>query len=142
MSHDNNPLARGVCSRLDEGLEEIPSKVANRLVNARSAAIAASRNSSRRKEDRFFPWKNLASWLETHTSASGKWVIPAMLVAGVAGFLGYQHYESLEEQNDFDVDVALLSSDLPLDAFLDRGFTTWVQTKSMIQGGTACGPEC
>lgn len=138
MSPENNPLARGVCSRLDEGVEALPSALTDRLEKARYAALARTARPVQRPSSVLSFLKGFDQWL----SGSTRWVAPAMLLAGVIGFLSYQHYQSLQDLDELDVDVALLSSDLPLDAYLDRGFANWVRVNETKQGGTSCGPRC
>mgnify|MGYP002139328993 CR=1 FL=1 len=46
---------------------------------------------------------------------------------GFSGFLGdLQRTADIEE-----VDSSLLADDLPIDAYLDRGFDTWVQSQAL-----------
>lgn len=53
-------------------------------------------------------------------------MIAVILLALGSGILGQlQHTADLEE-----VDSALLADDLPIDAYLDRGFDAWVQNDS------------
>jgi len=137
MSPDNNPLARGVCSRLDEGIDALTPALADRLTTIRCDALA-SKNKSVKKSLHF----SLTRFLNTWFAESTRWVIPAMLVAGIMGFMGYQHYQTLQEQDESEIDLALLSSDLPLEAYLDRGFTNWIRVKDTQHGGASCGPNC
>ena len=51
-----------------------------------------------------------------------------MIVA--AGF-GYQQWQAYQQLNDIEeTDAAILSSDLPIDAYLDRGFQNWLKRAS------------
>lgn len=67
--------------------------------------------------------------LTEHVLPRGKTTIAMVLV--IAAALGsvllgqFQHTADLEE-----VDSALLADDLPIDAYLDRGFDAWVQNDS------------
>jgi Protein of unknown function (DUF3619) len=131
MSLDDNPLARGVCSRLDESLEALPSEVTDRLTVMRCAALARPKKGVARTPLASKP--GFLGWLQGGTGVlaySGRWVLPAMFLAGALGFFGYAQYQHLQEQDDFDVDVALLSSDLPIDAYLDRGFSNWLRNSA------------
>ena len=40
---------------------------------------------------------------------------------------GFQQWRAYQQANELaDLDVQILSSDLPIDAYLDRGFQTWL----------------
>jgi hypothetical protein len=44
---------------------------------------------------------------------------------------GWQQWRALQQVQDLqDLDAQILSSDLPLDAYLDRGFVNWLKTDS------------
>ena len=61
--------------------------------------------------------------------ASGRlWVGIALIV--VASF-GFQQWQAYQQLNDIEeTDAAILSSDLPIDAYLDRGFQNWLKRVS------------
>ena len=61
--------------------------------------------------------------------SSGRlWIGIALIVA--AGF-GYQQWQAYQQLNDIEeTDAAILSSDLPIDAYLDRGFQNWLKRAS------------
>jgi hypothetical protein len=58
----------------------------------------------------------------------GRWVSVALLLAALATALYWQQQQ--QDTSDDDVDAALLSSDLPLNAYLDRGFQAWLDRSS------------
>ena len=42
-------------------------------------------------------------------------------------FIGYQQWNLYQQSREIEeLDVQILSSDLPIDAYLDRGFQTWL----------------
>ena len=54
-------------------------------------------------------------------------MILVVLVALGSGLIGeFQRASEIEE-----VDSALLADDLPIDAYLDRGFDTWIQSEAL-----------
>ena len=68
---------------------------------------------------------------ERRPRSSGRgrlWLGIALIVA--AGF-GYQQWQAYQQMNDLEeTDAAILSSDLPIDAYLDRGFQNWLKRAS------------
>jgi hypothetical protein len=140
MGPDNNPLARGMCSRLDEGTNTLPLPVTNRLAVARAEALSKYKTKHASKKLSYL--RGAARWFDSWLAHSTRWVAPAMIVAAIVGFMSYQQFQSTQEQADLDVDIALLSSDLPLDAYLDKGFTNWVQEKGTTRGDRSCGKHC
>ena len=56
-----------------------------------------------------------------------RWLGVALFVAA-AGF-GYQQWHAMQQVQEFEeIDLNLLASDLPIDAYLDRGFQNWLRT--------------
>ena len=46
----------------------------------------------------------------------------------VAASAAYQHWHSAQQIRELEeTDAAILSSDLPIDAYLDRGFNNWLR---------------
>jgi hypothetical protein len=61
--------------------------------------------------------------------ASGRlWLGILLIVAAAIGYHQWDAYRQLAELEE--TDAALLSSDLPIDAYLDRGFQNWLQIVS------------
>jgi len=51
----------------------------------------------------------------------------ALLVAGLAGIYAWQQNQTLAEIEE--IDALLLTDELPLDAYLDRGFQDWLKKR-------------
>ena len=52
--------------------------------------------------------------------------IGVLLIVG--GGLYYQHWQSLQQLRDIEeTDAAILTSELPIEAYLDRGFQNWLK---------------
>lgn len=101
-----------------------------------SPAVATRLHQARRKalESQKIPARGLSlasiGGFVTEHLAPRSWSVLGMLLIVLAivgsGVLGeVLHITDLEE-----VDSALLADDLPIDAYLDRGFDTWVQNNS------------
>ncbi|MGH8669349.1 MAG: DUF3619 family protein, partial [Burkholderiales bacterium] len=71
---------------------------------------------------------NLGGW----SGVSLRVLLPvALLVAGVLGIYGWQQNQTLVEIEE--IDAQLLSDELPIDAFLDRGFQDWLKKRGAEQ---------
>ena len=56
----------------------------------------------------------------------GVWLGLAVLLLAAALF-GYQQWQLYQQTREIEeLDAQILSSDLPIDAYLDRGFQTWL----------------
>ena len=117
---------------LNQGLHanlKNPARVAERLGAARMQALAAQRPE---------PAPVLA-WAGNVLGGFGGWaglsvrvVLPiAILVAGVSGVYTWQQKQRAAEVEE--IDAQLLTDDLPIDAYLDRGFQNWLKKTSAEQ---------
>lgn len=113
---------------LNQGLR-LDSSAAERLRAAREQALARQRPE---------PAPALA-WADNVVGSFGGWsglsmrvILPiAILVAGVSGVYTWQQMQRAAEVED--IDAQLLTDDLPIDAYLDRGFQNWLKKTSAEQ---------
>jgi hypothetical protein len=128
MNDRESEFARKITRHLDRGAAGLRSGTLYRLQQARAAAmagVAASRSTG----------------TELATAGAGGapggrfnfrvrpvgWVGVALLIAAF-GF-GYQQWAAVQRVHEFEeVDLHLLASDLPIDAYLDGGFQNWLRT--------------
>ena len=113
-----------------------------RLEGARGAAIAERLHTAReraltlKKPERVpaFAWASLAAGdvLGAFGGFSLRVLLPTvLLVAGLVSIYNWQ----LEQRaaNNEELDAQLLTDDLPIDAYLDRGFEAWLKKVSSDQ---------
>jgi hypothetical protein len=119
--------AKKITAYLDSGTTQLKAGTAYKLQAARQAALDAV-------------------WLPEHSSElalagarGGGWfgggrplVGDARLWIGilliVGGFLFYQSWQVAQQTGEIEeTDAALLTSDLPIEAYLDRGFQNWLR---------------
>jgi hypothetical protein len=130
ITQDEN-FPKKLTGYLDIGTAELKAGTVYRLQNARTAALARLSGSDgvRTSESRLAhafagtggspPSQGRSLW----TSAR-LWLGIAVIVA--AGF-GYQQWQAYQQVSDLvDLDAQILSSDLPIDAYLDQGFRNWL----------------
>lgn len=114
---------------LNQGLPRISVTAAARLSAAREQALARQRPE---------PAPALA-WADNVVGRFGGWsgvsmrmILPlAILLAGVSGIYTWQQSQRVAELEE--IDTLLLTDDLPIDAYLDRGFQTWLKKRSAEQ---------
>jgi hypothetical protein len=128
-THDDN-FAKKLTGYLDRGTADLKAGTLYRLQKARAAAMArlAAPEGRRALDSRLAHalagtgsgspgernlWTNVRLWLGI-----------AIIVA--AGF-GYQQWQVYQQTNEIEeLDAQILTSDLPIDAYLDQGFRNWL----------------
>ena len=113
---------------LNQGASTLDAAKAERLRAARELALSRQRPEplpALRWADNVFGsfdgWGGL--------SVSVRVLVPALaLVLAVAGIYRWQENQRLAEM--VDIDAQLLTDDLPIDAYLDRGFQNWLKKRA------------
>jgi hypothetical protein len=111
---------------LNHGLLGVDDAVQRRLLAAREAALSRQRTQ---------PAGALA-WAGNATGRLGSWTTLtlyallslAVLAASAAGLYNWQQSQRIAELEE--IDSQLLTDDLPIDAYLDRGFQNWLKKRS------------
>jgi hypothetical protein len=113
--------------RLDASLEDLAPAVLQRLASAREATLARARQS---EAAHGFTWSAAGIRLFGDSSRSlasrRYWLPAAALIAGIAVVAYLQEATNQPESEDAE----LLSGELPLNAYLDRGFDQWLTDSS------------
>ena len=124
MNHQDE-LGRRIAKLLDEGAGQLAPEQRERLVEARNLAL--SRYRARAAAPAFAPAG--AGWLSEMTERSVfgvRYLIPvAALVLGLMGVV-YMNTATVSSEMA-DIDAALLTDELPLNAFLDQGLDSWLK---------------
>ena len=137
MSSREQEFAAKLKSHLDRSAEELRPGLAYRLQAARAEALARLEGSTST-----VPMGGLAGAhgiagggesfgtpTRPHRSVFGQtrlWIGILAIAAVVFGYAQWSVWTSAEEKGDLDAE--LLSSDLPIDAYLDTGFQNWLST--------------
>jgi len=112
---------------LNQGLTEQDPLVAARLTEARTRALAVQRQS------RVSTWSLMTGNISLEGRApfefAGRYLLPlAVLVLGLLAVnVWQQHQQAIEIE---EIDTAVLTGDLPIDAYLDKGFDAWLKRSS------------
>lgn len=130
MTTENPDFAKKIATYLDHGVADLKAGTAYKLQLARQEALARLADPQR---------ASLLRMAGAHASggsgtlgggrsvwASGKlWLGIALILATGFAFHQWQGYQQLRDIEE--TDAAILSSDLPIDAYLDRGFQNWLK---------------
>jgi len=116
-----NDLARRIVAQLDRSLTELPTSTVRKLETARATALARYRAGG--------TWTDQL-WLGRLLGSRGlrqglamRLVLPvAIVIASLTGIIYWQSASHYEEE----LDTGLLAGELPLHAYIDPGFDTWL----------------
>ncbi len=129
MTDDHEEFAKKITTYLDAGAAEIKSGTAYRLQQARAAALASLAPGAPRRAPQTSLARAFAGGGGGGTSGSfwksGRLWFGILLIAAV-GF-AFQQWQLVQQTREIEeLDAQILTSDLPIDAYLDRGFQTWL----------------
>lgn len=118
---------------LNENLDTLPTSSIDKLAAARK--IALSRKKADRPSRLLVSGQILAGHIGNLFNEPLSWAtrlgIAAPLLAGILLFIGLYQFEQQQRIKDTaDIDVAVLSDDLPLNAYLDHGFNAYLDKKA------------
>ena len=121
-------IAKKLTGYLDQGITGLKPGIAYRLQRARQEALARAAEPQRVADlafagaggGTFGGRRNLLTDVRI-------WIGVLVLVGGV---LYFQYWQSMQQVREIaDTDAALLSSELPIEAYLDRGFQNWLHSE-------------
>ncbi|MGQ0545159.1 MAG: DUF3619 family protein [Betaproteobacteria bacterium] len=108
---------------------ELPEGAAERLRAAREQALARQRP----EPAPVVQWAdNVAGGLGGWSGLSLRVLLPiVLLVAGLIGIYSWQQRQADAEIEE--IDALLLTDELPIDAYLDRGFQDWLKKRGAAE---------
>lgn len=130
MTTHEPETAKKITTYLDHGTANLKAGIVYRLQQARAAALAQL------GDPQAEVGLQMAHALAGRTGTmSGRQPVRANLRVwlGVAAFVaaagfGWQQWQAFQQVKEFEeLDTQILSSDLPIDAYLDRGFQNWIR---------------
>jgi hypothetical protein len=137
MTANEDLFAKKITGYLDRGSDELKSGTAYRLQQARARALEGLAEA----ETALAPAVGMAAahglagsgsmsgrtGLRGHPlwSSRGLWVGIALIIAGGVFYHQWQATQAAREIEE--TDAAILSSELPIDAYLDSGFQNWLR---------------
>lgn len=128
MNPSEHELAKRIVQHLDYGLERLEPGVRERLLAARRVAL--SRHREQPVAVAGLAWAgHAAAYFTEHRLAGARYLIViSMLVAALAGVAYWQGNGATNELAELD--AGLLTDELPVNAYLDKGFDSWLKRSS------------
>jgi 4-hydroxybenzoate polyprenyltransferase len=122
-------IARKVRQALDIGTESIPERQLDRLYSARNKALRVQKQPALQFS---MAWVGAVAGRATSLYTVGRtWLPLAALMIGLVTIVQMQNAEpTLSVAEAEEIDSAVLSSELPINAYLDRGFDAWLKRSS------------
>jgi len=122
--NQQDELARRIVKLLDESTDTIAPEQREALARARNLAL--SRYRTEPAPASVFAWAGRLSRLTEERVFGVRYLIP--LAALVLGLLGVVYMQTGGTSNEIaDIDAGLLSDELPINAYLDKGFDSWLK---------------
>ena len=129
-SHDDT-FAKKLTGYLDAGAADLKAGTAYRLQKARAAALERLAQPAGARASESGLAHAFAGSGGSGTGGGRGLLTSVRLWLGiaiiVAAAFGYQQWQAYQQVNDLvELDAQILSSDLPIDAYLDQGFRNWL----------------
>ncbi len=114
-------IAERLVTRLDDNLAELPAPIVQKLQTARLAAMSAGGVGRAVNRSRGAP--TLVGWFLGQGLTTRLALPAAVVLASLTGLIYWQMSNHHEEE----IDTGLLAGELPLHAYTDPGFETWLK---------------
>src|SRR5262249_1049915 len=128
MNRPDDEVARKVVIALDRSVDRLDAVTRERLAGARRLAL--SRHRERHEPAWGLAWAlNAASPRQGFRQYGARYLFVACtFVLAISGFAYWQATTSSADLAE--IDVSLLTDDLPINAYLDSGFDSWLKRSS------------
>lgn len=130
MKQTQDELASRIASLLDQGARELEPHTAERLAAARKQALARYEP----HPEQGWNWAMATGTGAQYGSESRRYrmrsVLLAAAVVSAVAVVATWHSSSRKGPEIADIDAALLTDELPIKAFLDQSFDSWLKRGS------------
>jgi hypothetical protein len=125
MNAHEHETAQKIARVLDRGTRDMGRDTLTQLATAREQALAGFRTAP--------GWKLAlaGAWTSRNSERPAlRYALPVALL--IISMIGIVYWQSGNGQSNelADLDVRLLTDDLPIDAYLDKGFDSWLKRQS------------
>ena len=127
MNVQEREIAQRIVRELDRSAHGIDKDISARLLAAREQALAQYQQTS--VVGMAGAGTIVSHWFELPASVARYALSLAVLILGLAGIVFWQSSNGSGSELA-DIDARLLTDDLPIDAYLDKGFDSWLKRQS------------
>ena len=127
MNQPDHEFAGKIVRHLDYGVDRLDQATRERLLTARKMALS---HYTEQPVPAWAPaWAGLAvaRFTENRLLNARSLFLVAALLATFAGAIAWQTMNSGNGSDTADIDAGLLTDDLPINAYLDKGFDSWLK---------------
>ena len=125
---NENEVASRIVARLSRDLAELPAATVQKLQAARLAAVATYRHGNA-LGGHSSAGNALSAWI-LGRGVSPRLLLPAAIV--VASLTGLVYWQ-MSSHHEEELDTGLLAGELPIHAYTDPGFETWLKHSNFAQ---------
>ncbi|MBM3357495.1 MAG: DUF3619 family protein [Betaproteobacteria bacterium] len=128
MSQPDQELAGKIVQHLDYGVDHLDRGTRERLLAARKVALSHYRE--RPETVLGLEWAGqAAAWISEQSRHGARHLIT--IAALVIALIGVAYWQNVASVIDVAaIDASLLTDELPINAFLDKGFESWLKRSS------------
>jgi Protein of unknown function (DUF3619) len=126
---NEHETAKNITGYLDRGTAELKAGTAFKLQRAREQALARLSAPAQHAPQLAMAGPGGRWFGQRRFFADARlWIGVLLIVGGVLGYQYWQAEQQAQQARDIEeTDAAILSSELPIEAYLDQGFEAWLK---------------
>ena len=128
-TQQDHELAEKVVTLLNQGTQQLDAGTAAKLLNIRKQALAHFNEQPERSWAFEWATQSASRVTEPFSYNLRAWAVLLALLVSLAGAMAWQSF-STQGSDIADIDEGLLTSELPINAYLDRSFDSWLKRPS------------
>ena len=125
-TQQDHELAEKVVALLNQGTQQLDAGATAKLLNVRKQALARFNEQPERSLALEWATQGASRIAEPFSYNLRAWAVLLALLVTLAGTVAWQSF-STQSSDIADIDEALLTSELPINAYLDRSFDSWLK---------------
>ena len=126
MKQSHEELARRIVQHLDYSSDHLDQTTRGRLLDARKVALSHYKEQSEPVWGLAWAGEGTKRFAEHRLHGARYLVVGAALIAALLG-IAYWQSVSAPANELAEIDAGLLTDELPINAYLDKGFDSWLK---------------